>query len=240
MATAFRSLGVSFRHRLIKATAGLSLGALSLGALALGSVSFGSVSLVTFSAHAEGKPPAATLALDPEFTRAIKEGDRQYLDGKYSEAAAAYEKAIARQKHNPEGYARLAAAQRQQGQYDEAIATLGRGLETSSTVTERAKLVFLQADIQERRNALEKAQARWAAYLELSGGAAERTIDLDAPEQEAPTPVVEGETVYPTSALERQGQVEAAMKRYEDYAPVKERIRKREQAADAKARGSSR
>lgn len=235
MATAFRSSGVSFRHRLIKATAGLSLGAVSLGA-----VSLGVVSLASGSAHAEGKPPSGTLGGDPEFTQAIKEGDRQYLDAKYPEAAAAYEKAIARQKHNPEGYARLAAAQRQQGQYDEAIATLGRGLETSSTVTERAKLIFLQADIQERRRAFEKAQARWAAYLELSGGAGERTIDLDAPEQEAPTPVVEGETVYPTSALERQAQVEAAMKRYADYAPVKERIRKREQEADAKARASSR
>lgn len=196
------------------------------------------IPLVAASPHALAEPkpkPAAQPASDPAFTQALRQGDRAYLDRRYPEAEAEYEKAVEKQPHNPVGYARLATAQRQQSKFDQALATLSEGLQTSTTLTERAKLIFLQADIHERMHALGEAEARWNAYLELVGATGERTIDLDAP-QAKPQPTVEGETVYTATADERLRQVVAADKRYKEYAPVRERIKKREKEADAKSR----
>jgi tetratricopeptide (TPR) repeat protein len=187
-------------------------------------------------ARAEPAKSKAAQAADVEYQTAIREGDAAYLDKRFDGAESAYQKAVKRQPQKPEAYARLASAQRELGKFDEAIETLGRGLGSSSTVTERAKLIFIQADIQERKRALERATERWNAYLELSGGGGERTIDLDAPEQDAPVETVKGETVYPATALERLEQIAAAEKRYQEYGAVKERIRKREQEAETKAR----
>jgi tetratricopeptide (TPR) repeat protein len=200
-------------------------------------------------AHAEERAPKASAAapLDNEFNAALKAGDEAYLAGRFAEAEQAYERAVRKQPENPAGYARLGAAQRQQGNLDGAIETLGKGLQTSTTVTERAKLIFLQADIRERQNVLRKATERWNAYLSNAGVGApaaesensdgERTIDLDAgTDTAAAASPIKGETLYPLSAQERLKQVAAAEKRVEDFEPVRARIKKREAAAEAKAR----
>jgi tetratricopeptide (TPR) repeat protein len=188
-------------------------------------------------ASAADETAAVRTPENAEYRAAIKSGDRHFLAKQFAEAERFYQEAVERLPDVAEAYGRLAAAQRELGKFDEAVETLGRGLQTSSTVTERAKLVFLQADIRERQRALPQATERWNAYLELAGGG-ERTIDLDAPEEEAPTPAVPGATVYPATAHERLKQIAAAEKRFKEYGVVKERIKKREQAADVKARNA--
>jgi tetratricopeptide (TPR) repeat protein len=180
--------------------------------------------------------PAVKRAANPEYRVAIRTGDEHFLAKRFAEAEKAYQSAVERVPRDAEAYGRLAAAQRELGNFDEAIETLGRGLQTSSTVTERAKLLMLQADIRERQRALPQATDRWNAYLELAGGG-ERTIDLDAPEeQEVPSAAMPGAQVYPATAHERLKQLAAAEKRFKEYTPVKDRIKKREQQADTKAR----
>jgi tetratricopeptide (TPR) repeat protein len=174
---------------------------------------------------------------DAEYRSAIKGGDRAFLAKRFDEAVTAYEKAIAKQPASAEAYGRLAAAQRELGRFDEAIATLGQGLDKSTDVTERAKLLFLQADIRERQRALPEAAERWSAYLDTASGG-EVTIDLDAPEAAAESTAAPGAKVYPATAHERLKQVAAAEKRQKDYASVKDRIKKREQQAEAKARSA--
>lgn len=191
------------------------------------------------SATAGGaKPPAPAAAkpVDAEYQAALKEGDKLFVAKQFAEAERAYQKALKRQSKLAEPHARLAAAQIELGKFDEAFDTLAKGLETSDTITERAKLMFLQADLRERQLALPKATERWNAYLELSGAGGERTIDLDAPEEAATSPALKGETVYPATAHERLRQVAAAEKRAKEYSAVKDRIRKREMEAEAKAR----
>lgn len=208
------------------------------------SVLLGLASSVHAADEAVGPSPSAPASsaqtADLAYRAAIKEGDQLFLSGQFAGAEQSYRRAVERQAHTAAdqsavAHARLAVAQRAQGKFDEALATLERGLGVASTVTERAKLVFLQADIHERQRALSKATERWSAYLDVSGGG-ERTIDLDAPEQEVPVQALPGEVLYPATAHERLKQVAAAEKRFKQYAAVKERIKKREAEADAKAR----
>jgi tetratricopeptide (TPR) repeat protein len=185
----------------------------------------------------ETAPLGANKPADAELQAALKEGDKLFVAQQFPEAERAYQRAVKRPSVPAEVYARLAAVLIELGKLDEAFDTLAKGLETAGTDTERAKLIFLQADVRERQQALPKAGERWNAYLEATGASGERTIDLDAPEEEAPAPVAaKGENVYPASAHERLRQVEAAQKRFKDYGAVKERIRKREAEAEAKAR----
>lgn len=188
---------------------------------------------------AEEARPAAAKPPNADYQAALRQGDRAYLEKRFADAAKRYQQAVELAPQKAEAYARLAAAQREQGQFDAAIETLGKGLSTSSTVTERAKLIFLQADIGERRLALPKSKERWTAYLELSGEGEERTIDLDAPEDAEPAPAVQGETVYPATARERIKQIDAAEKRFEQYAAVQARIKKREKEAESKSRSGA-
>lgn len=205
------------------------------GLLVTGFLLLGVAPAAWAAGDAAAAPKPAPKKEDPEYRAAITQGDQAYLGKQFAEAETAYRRAVERSPQSAEAFARLACAQRELGKFDEAIETLGRGLQTSSTVTDRAKLVFLQADIRERKRELEKATERWNAYLDLSGGG-ERTIDLDAPEAETPTTSVPGAKVYPATARERLNQIEAAQKRLEDYGAVKDRIKKREQEGEATAR----
>jgi tetratricopeptide (TPR) repeat protein len=172
---------------------------------------------------------------DPEYRAAIKEGDKLFLARQFDQAQSAYQRAVKRQSLNPEAYGRLAAAQRELGKFDEAFATLAQGLETSTTVTERAKLLLLQADLRERQRALPQASERWNEYLDVASGG-ERTIDLDADEEEVPVAATPGAVVYPATAHERLKQIAAAEKRFKEYAVVKDRIQRREAKADEQVR----
>lgn len=195
------------------------------------------LSLAPVASNAGPAKSAAPAPEAAEYRTALAEGDRAFLGKRFDEAVSAYEKAIAKQPASAEAYGRLAAAQRELGKLDEAIATLGQGLDKGTDVTERAKLLFLQADIRERQRALPEATDRWSAYLDTASGG-EVTIDLDAPEAAAESTAVPGAKVYPATAHERLKQVAAAEKRQKDYASVKDRIKKREQQAEAKARSA--
>lgn len=215
------------------------LPAVSLAALYSGAALVSGLTVAGSAWAGEPAPRAAAKPADAELQAALKEGDKLFVAKQFPEAERAYQRAVKRPSAPAEAYARLGAVLIELGKLDDAFDTLAKGLETAATVTERAKLIFLQADLRERQQALPKAGERWNAYLEATGAGGERTIDLDAPEEEAPAPAAaNGEDVYPASAHERLRQVEAAQKRFKDYGAVKERIRKREAEAEAKARSA--
>jgi tetratricopeptide (TPR) repeat protein len=79
-------------------------------------------------ARAADAVPAPAKPADPEYQTALRHGDQAYLGKRYDEAVKAYQKAVDRQPQKAEAYGRLAAAQREKGDLDGAIDTLGKGL----------------------------------------------------------------------------------------------------------------
>lgn len=170
-------------------------------------------------------------------TEAMAKGDAAYKERSLQEAVLHYGEAAQAQPKNALVHARLAEALRAEGKLEDAFKAAAKGLRVAESLTMKGRLIFLQADIRERQKKYQQAQELWEVYLRLAGGGSseEITIDLDAPEGDVVS-IPAGETLYPSTATERLKQIAAALKREKDYAPVRERIQRREAEAQARSR----
>lgn len=184
----------------------------------------------TPAASASAQPAASSAAVrrDPKgikgispFWEAVKKGDSAYLARDFEAAIAAYREAITAEPQNPMGHYRLGEAQLAKGDADEAQKSWDAGIRFSgNNHALHAKLLFLMADLSERKRDFQKALDGWKAYLEFI----QQHTDIKA---------------FAGTATERQKRINDWQKLVEQYAAVKERIQKRLEEADKKARESA-
>jgi hypothetical protein len=128
-----------------------------------------------------------------------------------------YNDAVKSDPHNPWAHYRLAEAQLQKGQMDEAQASLQTAVASAKEdAVVKAKALFMLADLAERQRKLEDANADWAHYSEHIAAHKD----------------VKG---FPASASDRQQRIAARQDYLVKYAAVAERIKAREAEATAKA-----
>jgi len=191
--------------------------------------------LTPFVVHAQGTPAAKPAAKSGEpkkdpaglkgispFWEAIKKGDNLYIARDYDGAIAAYQEALRAEAKNAMGHYRIGEAYRAKGQLEEAerawidaVRFVGRdhGL--------RAKLIFVLADLRERKRELDKAKDQWAAYAQF----AQQQANAKPP---VPT--------YPNTPPERQKRVDAWKEQVEKYKAVKTRIEAKRKESEEAAR----
>ncbi len=173
---------------------------------------------------------ANPAAADPFLSR-LRAGDSAFLARDFEAAAAAYREAIKERPRDALGHYRLGEVLRAQSKFEEALEALGNGLRFASNLLLQARINFVLGDTSERANQLPNAKREWESYLKLAQEHATQLAKA-TPGYSADDPI------YAESASERLKQVNAAIQRQQDYAAVKERIRRREAELDAKARGN--
>jgi tetratricopeptide (TPR) repeat protein len=198
---------------------------LSLGSLVVGLAV--DLPAVAQQPAAAPTPPAASAAArrDPKglkgispFWEAVKKGDSAYVARDFDAAITAYREAITAEPQNPMGHYRLGEAQLAKGDTDEAQKSWDAGIRFAGKNTGlQAKLLFLIADLSERKRDLKKALDDWKAYLTF----VQQHTDIKG---------------FAGTAAERQKRIDDWQKLVEEYAAVKERIQKRLEEADKKAR----
>ncbi len=153
------------------------------------------------------RDPKGVQGISP-FWEAVNRGDRGFVARDFDKAITEYRDAIANEPQNALGHYRLAEAHIAKGNLDEADATLQNALRFSGNNPPlRAKILFVQADVKERRKDYDGAIAKWTEYEELAG-----------------KPEAKG---FPATAAERKKRLEIWKQMVKDYAEVKERIAKR-------------
>jgi tetratricopeptide (TPR) repeat protein len=166
------------------------------------------------------RDPEGIKGISP-FWEALKAGDNAYIARDFDAAVEAYRKAITAEPRNPTGHLRMGEAQVAKGDMEEG--------EKSYTAASRfaakdpvlkAKALFLLADLRERQKNHKEARDRWAMYA-----------DFAKEQQQA--------KAHPKTAADRSQRVEQWQKLQAEYAPVKERIKKRLEEAEEKARKSA-
>ena len=148
------------------------------------------------------------------FWEALQAGDRAFVVRSYTVALQKYQEAIQATPHKPIAHFRAGEAALATGDKDAAQASWEAGLRYADKPAMKAKLLFVLADLEERRSATDKAIERWQKYQAF--------VQTD-------TTLAAGGTV----AVERITRLETWKKLQVDYAAVKERIAARA-AAPAK------
>jgi tetratricopeptide (TPR) repeat protein len=193
------------------------------------------VSLVSPSMTARAEGPAAsttlvpTLHRDPKglkglnpFWEAVRKGDDAVIAKDLDGARAAYADAIKAEPDNPMGYYRAGEAAAAKGDLKAAEAAYQDALRLSTEKPAfRAKVLFVLADIRERRRSFDEATAAWSNY-------------------EVFAKANRGPGVFPAVATERKKRLDDWTTLAAHYVGVKERIKSRLDEAEQKAAESAR
>ena len=159
------------------------------------------------------KDPKGVTGISP-FWEALQAGDSAFVARQYTAALQKYQEAIQEAPHKTLAHYRAGEAALAAGDKDTAQSSWEAGLRYASTPVMKAKLLFVLADLEERRGAFDKAIVGWQKYQAF----------------------VQTETTLAASAsiaTERIARLETAKKLQIEYAAVKERITARA-AAPAK------
>ncbi|HEX2730355.1 MAG TPA: hypothetical protein VHM70_02070 [Polyangiaceae bacterium] len=180
----------------------------------------------------EGAPAAAPKRAANPYVVKLREGDSAFLARDYAGAAAIYSEAIKLEPRNALGHLRLGEALRAEQQYDAAIDAFGAASRFATTLAERAKAIFLQADTEERATHLTQAKSSWTSYQQTAAEHATQVTQKQAGASK-------DDALYNDTAVERVKQIDANATRTEQYAAVKARIEKRDAEISAKARADA-
>jgi tetratricopeptide (TPR) repeat protein len=174
----------------------------------------------TPSAAEPRRDPRGITGISP-FWSAIVRGDSAYVARDFDAAVSAFREAITSEPQNPLGHLRMGEAQRAKGDLQEAERSFSAALRFSGNAPEhRAKALFLLADLSESQRQFQVAKDRWNAYIDLAGQSPQVRTFAD-------------------NAAERIRRIEKWQQLETEYAAVKQRIDKRLQEADKKARDSA-
>jgi tetratricopeptide (TPR) repeat protein len=187
------------------------------------------VGLFGSSAWAQAPGGRTTVPKDPKgikgispFWENLKRGDNAYVAREYDAAISSFREAIDLEPKNALGHYRLGEAHRAKGSLDEAEKAWKTGLRVvGADHVLRGKLLFVLADLAERRKAYAVAAKAWSDYGAFV----------------AQQPKARG---YPKTAGERKKRAEEYAKLVEEYAAVRQRIEQRLKEAEDKARNSAR
>lgn len=190
------------------------------GALIAATIAIFSLSVAADSALAEGK---ITSRKDPEnrkgispYMEAVVKGEWAFVARDMAGAKAAFQDAIKLDAGKSLAIYRLAEVFMDQGQLDDAEASLTSAVGKQGTPEDAAKVLFLTAELRERQHKLQAAKDAWTAYQNY----------LNA------NPKVKG---HPATAADRIKRADQRMKDEVDYGAVKDRIEKRRQELEKEA-----
>ena len=178
------------------------------------------------------RDPAGTKGISP-YMEDIAKGRDAFQKQDPAAAIAAFDAAIAKDPDRLLGYLLKAQVQLTKDDLDGAIATAATGRTKKGTENEQSKLLFLSAELDERKanskpgvenevSALERLKLKWDAVKE----AWDRYVTYLEEHPGAPD--------YKASAEERKAQIDARVKRDADYAHVKKRIADNQAELDKK------
>jgi tetratricopeptide (TPR) repeat protein len=168
------------------------------------------VALLPVAASAQAAD-AAQPQLPPHYEGKLAHGHALYLATDFTGALAAYNAAKAQDSGQAPAYYFIACAQSKLDQHDDAIATL----KTAATIAGdkdqslHAKALFMVGVVQERKGDWEAAKTAWNEYLNYAKAHGDATTFVPAAE----------------------GRIEAIDKKLKldsDYAPVREKMAKKE------------
>jgi tetratricopeptide (TPR) repeat protein len=173
------------------------------------------------------RDPSGVKGISP-FWEAIKRGDDRYVGRDYDGALEAYREALKIEPKTAHAHYRLGFVYLAKNDLNEAEATwqtaqrfVDQPHAGSSPVIDpgamKAKILFVLADLSERKRDLDEASRRWDAYAAHAKS----------------NPRVK---TFPETAVERKRVIAEWKKLVEQYAEVKERIKKREKEAEEKLR----
>jgi hypothetical protein len=181
------------------------------------------------SASAQPKPgaevrrdPAGTKGISP-YMEELAKGRTAFQRKDTAAAIAAFDAAIAKDPERLLGYLLKAQAQLAKGDLDGAFSTAAVGRTKNGTEPEQGKLLFLSAELEERKantkpgeenevSALERLKLKWDTVKDAWA----RYVTHQNGHPAGPD--------FKASAEERQLKIDARVKRDADYAQVKKRI----------------
>jgi tetratricopeptide (TPR) repeat protein len=155
------------------------------------------------------------------FWELVKKGDGLFVARDVDGALGAYREALTQEPQNAAGHYRIGQAQLAKGDLKEAGLAYEAALRYAGVQHAlKAKVLFVLADLAERRKAPDEAQQAWTKY---------EAFIKDQPRAQG----------HPQTATERRARLAHYKKLATDSAAVKARIEKRFQEADERARKSA-
>jgi predicted Zn-dependent protease len=154
------------------------------------------------------RDPAGQTGISPYMEQIVK-GQAAFVARDVPGAVAAFQEAIKLEPDKMLGFYRLGEAMLESGKPEEAETAWNTALGKKGSEELLAKVMLCMADLRERQKNLQAAKDAWAAYAAFLTG----------------HPKANG---YPGTPTERQKQIDRRVKDEQDYAAVKERIKKRE------------
>lgn len=161
------------------------------------------------AAGAPRKDPAGQTGISP-YMEHIAKGQAAFVARDFPGAITAFQEAIKLDAGLMLGFYRLGEAMLETGKIEEAEGAWTTGLGKKGNEDLNAKLLFCMADLRERQKNWQGAKDAWTAYTAFLTGHAKALG-------------------YPASAIERTKMIDRRVKDEQDYAAVKERIKKREE-----------
>src|SRR5262245_23687328 len=155
------------------------------------------------------RDPEGKTGISP-YNEAIAKGQNAYIARDFPGAVTAFQEAIKLDPQPMIGFYLLGEAQLEAGKPEEAEAAWTTGLGKKGSDDTNGKLLFILADLRERQKNWQAAKEAWAAYAAFCTSHAQAKV-------------------YPATAEERIKRIDQRIKDEKDYAPVRERIKKREE-----------
>jgi tetratricopeptide (TPR) repeat protein len=162
------------------------------------------------------KDPQNRAGISP-YMEAINKGEASFIARDFPGAVVQFQEAIKVDGQQMLAFHRLGEAQLAAGKPDEADAIWTAGLSKEGTPTLKARLLFCLADLKERQKKYDAAKDAWGKYAQF----------LKDHAQDAKG--------YPLTPEERIKVIDRRMKDEKDYAPVKERVARRQAEREKEA-----
>ena len=162
------------------------------------------------------KDPQGKVGISP-YMEAINKGEASFVARDFPGAVVQFQEAIKLDGQKMLAFYRMGEAQLAAGKPEEADAIWTAGLSKEGTPTLKARLLFCLADLKERQKKFDAAKDAWGKYAQFL---------KDNPQD------AKG---YALTPEERIKVIDRRVKDEKDYAPVKERIVKRQAEREKEA-----
>ena len=163
------------------------------------------------------RDPQGIKGISP-FWELVNKGDAAYVARNFDVAIAAYQEALSSEPQNALGHYRMGEAYLAKNNFDLAETAWQAALRFAVHDPRlRAKILFVLADLRERRQQLQEAKDGWSTYEANLQGQSEQVG-------------------YPHTPAERKKRIDVWVDMKEKYESVKQRILKRLAEVDAKKR----
>ncbi len=199
-------------------------------AIAIAVLSFGSLATAQTDSTSGKKvrtDPKGVTGISP-YNETLAKGRKAFVEKRVDEAIASFRSAIQKEPQKMLAYLLLAQAQHHKGKVDAALKTVEDGRKKQGSEANDAKMLFLRADLLERKAAATKegggkslAAALAGAWEQAKEGWSAYKVFLDA-HSRLPD--------YKASAVKRKEAIDLRAKRAKDYGEVRARIDKNAKA----------